>query len=180
VANGTVLIVDDEQFKKLGNDSAFGLQLTSVLALLVIAVTWFALSASVYGRSLFAVGGNEEAARLSGIRTSAVKVATYAISGAGAAFGGVLVASRVGSGQANQGTQTSLVFVVLAGIVIGGTSLLGGDGAVWKTCVGILFLALINNGFVLLSFDGVYQQIAAGVLIVIAVGSDSYRRAHRT
>ncbi|ODU06900.1 MAG: hypothetical protein ABS81_03200 [Pseudonocardia sp. SCN 72-86] len=179
VAGGTVLIVDDERFTQLGNASALGLKVTSILALAVIAMTWFLLSATTYGRSLFAVGGNEEAARLSGIRTDLVKIAAYATSGAGAAFAGVLVASRVGSGQADQATQTSLVFVVLAAIVIGGTSLLGGDGAIWKTCVGVLFLALINNGFVLLRLDGVYQQIAAGLLIVIAVGSDSWRRARR-
>jgi ribose transport system permease protein len=179
VAGGTVLIVDDERFMQLGN-AAFGqLKVTSILALLVIAATWILLSAATYGRWLFAVGGNEEAARLSGIRVTMVKVAAYAISGAGAAFAGVLVVSRVGSGQADQGAQNSLVFIVLAGIVIGGTSLLGGEGAIWKTCIGIMFLALITNGFVLLSLDSVYQQIAAGALIIIAVGADSWRRLRR-
>lgn len=179
VAGGTVLIVNDERFKQLGTASAMGIKVTSLVALLVIAITWLLLSASTYGRALFAVGGNEEAARLSGIRTGGVKVATYAISGTGAAFAGVLVASRVGSGQADQATQTSLVFIVLAGIVIGGTSLLGGEGAIWKTCLGVLFLALINNGFVLLSLNSVYQQIATGLLIIVAVGADSWRRARQ-
>ncbi len=146
VAHGTVLIVDDRRFQQLGTGSFGGIRLTSWLALAVIAITSVMLGLSTYGRGLFAVGGNQEAARLSGIRTEIIKIGAYATSGAGAAFGGVLVASRVGSGQADQGVQTSLVFAVLAGIVIGGTSLLGGEGAIWKTCIGVLFLALINNG----------------------------------
>lgn len=179
VAAGTVLIVDNEEFTVLGQATWGPVRLTSLVALVVIALCWILLSASTYGRYLYAVGGNEEAARLSGIRTSLVKIAAYAISGAGAAFAGVLIVSRVGSGQADQGSQTSLLFVVIAGIVVGGTSLLGGEGAIWKTVLGVLFLALIANGFVLLSLDGVYQQIAAGVLIVIAVGADSLRRLRR-
>lgn len=179
IGGGTVLIVNNPHFTKLGNASLGGVQVTSILAIAVIALCWLLLSAGSYGRSLFAVGGNEEAARLSGIRTAWVKVAAYAMSGGAAAFAGVLIASRVGSGEADQGTQTSLVFLVLAGIVIGGTSLLGGEGAIWRTCFGILFLALINNGFVLLSLNGVYEQIIEGLLIVLAVGGDSWRRAHR-
>lgn len=180
IGGGTVLIVSNSSFTKIGNASVGPVKLTTILALAVIAATWVLLSGGSYGRSLFAVGGNEEAARLSGIRTAQVKTVAYALSGAAAAFAGVLTASRVGSGAADQGTETALVFAVLAGVVIGGTSLLGGEGAVWRSCVGILFLALINNGFVLLSLNGVYEQIIEGLLIVLAVGSDSWRRARRT
>jgi ribose transport system permease protein len=179
-AGGTVLIVSDPRFLQLGSADLGPIKLTSILALLVIAVSWILLSAGRYGRSLYAVGGNEAAARLAGIRTWSVKLTAYALSGAAAALGGVMIASRVGSGQADAGIQTSLVFTVLAGIVIGGTSLLGGEGAIWRTCIGILFLALINNGFVLLSLDSVYEQIIEGLLIVLAVGSDSWRRSRRS
>lgn len=179
IGGGTVLIVSNPRFTTLGNASLGPVKVTTLLALAVIAVLWVLLSAGSYGRALFAVGGNEEAARLSGIRTARVKVIAYSLSGAAAAFGGVLIASRVGSGEADQGTETSLVFLVLAGIVIGGTSLLGGEGAVWRSCVGILFLALINNGFVLLSLNGVYEQIIEGLLIVLAVAGDSWRRSRR-
>jgi ribose transport system permease protein len=179
-AGGTVLIVSDPRFLQLGSADLGPIKLTSILPLLVIAVSWILLSAGRNGRSLYAVGGNEAAARLAGIRTWSVKLTAYALSGAAAALGGVMIASRVGSGQADAGIQTSLVFTVLAGIVIGGTSLLGGEGAIWRTCIGILFLALINNGFVLLSLDSVYEQIIEGLLIVLAVGSDSWRRSRRS
>jgi ribose transport system permease protein len=180
IGGGTVLIVSNPRFTELGNASVGPVKVTTILALAVIAGTWILLSAGRYGRALFAVGGNEEAARLSGISTARVKIIAYAISGAAAAFAGVLIASRVGSGEADQGTEISLVFVVLAGVVIGGTSLLGGEGSVWRSCVGILFLALINNGFVLLSLNSVYEQIIEGLLIVVAVGSDSWHRLRKT
>lgn len=179
IGGGTVLIISNRSFTGVGNASVGPVKVTTILALIVIAATWVLLSGGAYGRSLFAVGGNEEAARLSGVRTAQVKTIAYALSGAAAAFAGVLIASRVGSGEANQGTETGLVFAVLAGVVIGGTSLLGGEGSVWRSCIGILFLALINNGFVLLSLNSVYEQIIEGLLIVLAVGSDSWRRARR-
>ena len=177
-AGGTVLIITDPEFLALGSAQVGRVMLTSILAIAVIAGSWVLLSAVSYVRALYAVGGNEEAARLSGIRNGLVKTIAYGLSGGAAAFAGVLIASRVGSGQADPGIQTSLVFTVLAGIVIGGTSLLGGEGAVWRSCIGIMFLALITNGFVLLSLNSVYEQIIEGVLIVIAVAIDIWRRTH--
>lgn len=179
LAGGTVMVVTDPRFTAIGNASVGPVKLTTILALAVIGVMWLLLSASSYGRALLAVGGNDEAARLSGIRVGSVRMVAYGLSGAAAAFGGVLIASRVGSGEADPDTQTALLFAVLAGVVIGGTSLLGGEGDVWRSCVGVLFLALISNGFVLLSLNSVYEQVIEGLLIVLAVGSDSWRRARR-
>ncbi len=172
VAGGTVLIVNNPSFTGLGTNAIGPVKLTSIIAAGVIVVAWLVLSVGTYGRSLFAVGGNEEAAWLSGLKVARVKIIAYALSGASAAFAGILIASRVGSGEADPGAQTALVFTVLAGVVIGGTSLLGGEGAVWKTCVGVLFLALINDGFVLLSLNPVYEEIIEGLIIIAAVGAD--------
>ncbi len=109
------------------------------------------------------------------MRVDTIKVATFALSGAAAAFAGVLDASRVLSAQASSG-GTFLTFTVLAGIVVGGTSILGGEGAVWRTVVGCLFIALIGNGFNLLGLDPFYQQITLGVILLLAVGVDAWSR----
>jgi ribose transport system permease protein len=92
-----------------------------------------------------------------------------------AALGGVIDASRVLSAQASNG-ETALTFTVLAGIVVGGTSILGGEGAIWRTVVGVLFIALIGNGFDLLGLNPLYEQITLGVILLLAVGSDAWSR----
>jgi ribose transport system permease protein len=179
VAAGSVQISTLPDFRLLGTTRFGPVALTTLIAIVAVAAIWFLLSASTYGRSIYAVGGNDEAARLSGIRVDSVRISTYVLTGLMAALAGVMSASRVGSMQADIGGQTSLMFTVLVGVVVGGTSLMGGEGAVWRTVVGVLFIAVIHNGFVLLSLDGVYEQIIVGTLIVIAVAADSLRQRRR-
>ena len=95
---------------------------------------------------MYAAGGNAEAARLAGVRVGWIRILAFMLSGAAAGLAGVMGASRILSAQAG-GDATTLAFTVLAGIVVGGTSILGGEGAVWRTVVGALFIALIDNGF---------------------------------
>ena len=140
-----------------------------VLALAVV------LSRTTAGRYLYAAGSNAEAARLSGVRVQEIRLLTFVLSGGAAALGGVIDASRVLSAQASNG-QTALTFTVLAGIVVGGTSILGGEGAIWRTVVGVLFIALIGNGSDLLGLNPLYDQIALGVILLLAVGSDAWSR----
>jgi ribose transport system permease protein len=123
---------------------------------------------------MYAAGGNAEAARLAGVRVDAIRILAFGISGTAAALAGVLDTSNVLTAQAAR--YDSLTFTVLAGIVVGGTSILGGDGAVWRTVVGVLFIALIDNGYQLLQFDPLYEQITLGVLLLAAVGLDSLSR----
>lgn len=179
VAAGSVQISTVPTFRVLGTTRYGPVALTTVIAVFVVAIFWFLLSATTFGRSVYAVGGNGEAARLSGIRVGLVRASTYVLTGLMAGLAGVLSASRVGSMQADIGGQTSLMFSVLVGVVVGGTSLLGGEGRVWGTVVGVLFIAVIHNGFVLLGLDGVYEQIIVGSLIVIAVAADSWRQRRR-
>ena len=105
-------------------------------------------------------------------------IASVAISGTAAGLAGVIDTSRVLSAQASP-NDTALAFTVLAGIVVGGTSILGGEGAVWRTVVGVLFIALIGNGYLLLQFDPLYEQITMGVLLLAAVGLDAFSRRRR-
>jgi ribose transport system permease protein len=133
------------------------------------------LSRTTAGRYMYAAGSNAEAARLAGVRVQLIKLSTFVVSGGAAALGGVIDASRVLSAQASNG-GTALTFTVLAGIVVGGTSILGGDGAVWRTVVGVLFIALIGNGSDLLGLNPLYDQIALGAILLIAVGADAWSR----
>jgi ribose transport system permease protein len=175
VLTGGVLIrVADPSFTHLGQDSFLGIKLTVyflAVAMLVFAVL---LNRTVFGRKVFATGGNEEAARLSGVRVGGVRIMTFALSGLAAGLAGVLEASRVATGQADAGTGLELA--AIAAIVLGGTSILGGEGAVWRTILGVLLLAMIGNGFNLLNVDPMYQQIVQGAIILLAVGTDAWVR----
>ncbi len=145
----------------------------------VVIVLGIVLSRTIFGRYIYAAGSNAEAARLAGVRVQWIRLLTFTISGGAAALGGIIDASRVLSAQASNG-GAALTFTVLAGIVVGGTSILGGEGAVWRTVVGTLFIALIGNGFVLLALNPLYEQITLGGILLIAVGSDAWSRLRTT
>jgi ribose transport system permease protein len=145
---------------------------TMIFVVICIALLLWRTTA---GRYMYAAGSNAEAARLAGVRVQQIRLLTFVISGGAAALGGVIDSSRVLSAQASNG-QTTLTFTVLAGIVVGGTSILGGEGAIWRTVTGVLFIALIGNGSDLLGLNPLYDQIALGVIILLAVGSDAWSR----
>ncbi len=149
---------------------------TSTWTMVVVVVAFgIVLARTTAGRYMYAAGSNAEAARLAGVRVQQVKLLTFVLSGGAAALGGVIDTSRVLSAQASNG-GTTLTFTVLAGIVVGGTSILGGEGAIWRTVVGVLFIALIGNGSDLLGLNPLYDQIALGVILLLAVGADALSR----
>lgn len=154
-----------------------GLTLASWTFIGVLAVTWFLLSRTTFGRELYAVGGNAEAARLSGISVSRVRILALVISGITASFAGLILASRGGSAQASM--ATGLELTAIAATVVGGTSIMGGEGAIWRAGAGVLILQLFSNGFNLLGWDTTYQQVLTGALILIAVSVDQVLRRRR-
>ena len=145
----------------------------------VVIILGIVLSRTIAGRYMYAAGSNAEAARLAGVRVQWIKLITFAISGGAAALGGILDASRVLSASSSNG-GTALTFTVLAGIVVGGTSILGGEGAIWRTVVGVLFIALIGNGFTLLAWNPLYETITLGIILLLAVGGDAWSRLRTT
>lgn len=151
----------------------------ATLVLIVVAVVaGLLLSATTFGRRIYAVGGNAEAARLSGISVGAVHVGVYMVSGVCSALAGLILVSRSGGGaQANM--ALGLELSAIAAAVIGGTSILGGEGAIWRGIVGVLLLTVIGNGFNLLGWDTTYQQVVQGCLILIAIVTDRYVRRRR-
>src|SRR5205823_2489927 len=130
-----------------------------------------ALARTVYGRSIYSIGGNEEASRLAGIRVDLVRGSTYMLTGACAALAGMMFASRTGVGQADVGVNITLDAIAI--VIIGGTSLLGGEGAMWRTVVGLLMLGTINNLFDSLGWQSPAQQVVKGAIVIAAVSIDA-------
>jgi ribose transport system permease protein len=146
-----------------------------ILYVIVIAVAiYLILSRTRLGRYAYAIGSNEQAARISGIPINRYKLAVYVISGALAGFGGMIAASLVHSGQPNYGVGLELN--AIAACVIGGASLFGGVGTIGGTLIGALLMAVITNGAVLLNITQYYQQVIIGVIIWVAVWWDQVRR----
>ena len=178
VTGGFLITVTNPAFANLGNGMVLGIADPIWLFILFAIFAAFLLARTTFGRWVYAVGGNTEAARFSGVRVDFIRVATFALSGFAAGLAGIIDASRISQGESNVGS--SLALTSIAAVVLGGTSIMGGEGAVWRTMVGMLLLALIGNGFNLLNVNTTYQQIAEGLIIVIAVVVDAYSRRRRT
>jgi ribose transport system permease protein len=166
-------------FANLARTSFLGVTTAAWTMIGVVVVLGVVLSRTIFGRYIYAAGSNAEAARLAGVRVQWIRLLTFTISGGAAALAGIIDASRVLSAQSSNG-GTTLTFTVLAGIVVGGTSILGGEGAIWRTVVGVLFIALIGNGFTLLALNPLYEQITLGGILLIAVGGDAWSRLRTT
>ena len=176
ITHGNLIVLfDHPEFGDVARTHVLGVRGSTWIMLVAVVVIGVVLGRTVAGRYMYAAGGSAEAARLAGVRVNAIRVLAFAISGAAAGLAGVLDASRVLSAQSGSGD--ALAFTVLAGIVVGGTSILGGEGAVWRTFVGVLFIALVGNGFDLLGLDPLYEQITLGVIMLLAVGIDAWARS---
>ena len=165
-------------FADLGQSSVAGIPLPLVFVVITVVTGWIVLNRSVLGRKLLSVGGNREASRLAGIRTAGVVGGAYVISGTLAAFAGVISASQLGVGQGTAGTTLALQSIAI--VVIGGTSLLGGEGSIVRTAVGLLIIASLDNLFFSLALDSNWQSITQGAIVIAAVGLDQLaRRSNR-
>jgi ribose transport system permease protein len=173
-----VVLFEHPEFGDLARTQIFTVKSSIWIALVAVVVIGVLLARTTAGRYMYASGGNADAARLSGVRVDAIRVLTFVVSGGAAGLAGVIDASRVLSAQASSGD--TLAFTVLAGVVVGGTSILGGEGAVWRTFLGVLFIALIGNGYDLLGLDPLYEQITLGVILLLAVAVDAWARQRRT
>lgn len=154
-------------FAYLGSGSWAGLPVPVWMAVLVVLAAHIITRKTRMGRYIYAIGGNEEAARLSGIHISRVKNRVYAIAGGLAALGGLIVTARLDSAQPNAGTGYELD--AIAAVVIGGTSLSGGRGSVTGTVMGAVIIGVLNNGLVLLNVSPFWQQVVKGSVILLAV-----------
>ncbi len=161
-------------FDVLGDGQVGPIPVPIVLMAIVAAVGWFILSRTTLGRSAYAIGSSYETARLSGIRVDRVLIAVYVIQGLLAGLGGVIVASRVVTGDPAAGVNYNLD--AIAAVVIGGASLFGGEGTVIGGLIGALLMELISNGGDLLNISNFWQNFILGVVIIAAVAYDQVRR----
>lgn len=167
ITNGFPLTPFPSWYNFLGGGYVAGIPFPAILFLVVFAVIHVVMNFTVFGRAVYAVGGNAEAARLSGIRVSFVKVMVMGLVGLLAALGGVLQSSQIMSGSAT--TATGWELDVISAVIIGGTSLMGGAGKVWGTLIGLVFLGVLVNGMTLLNISEYWQHVVRGALILLAV-----------
>lgn len=158
---------DSFAFEMIGKGYLFGIPFPVIIMVVVFIILYFVQRKTVFGRQVYAVGGNEEAAKLSGIKTDRVKLWVYSITGMLAVLAGIIISSRLDSVQPTAGTSYELD--AIAAVVIGGTSLAGGRGRIVGTLVGALIIGVISNGLNLLNVSSFYQQIVKGAIILVAV-----------
>ncbi|MBD2199035.1 MULTISPECIES: ABC transporter permease subunit [Calothrix] len=177
VANGTTVINRNINFAWIGNSYVGPLPWLVIIALLTVAVSWFVLRQTVLGVQIYAVGGNERAARLTGIKVNRVMLFVYGVSGLLAGLAGIMSASRLYSatGMLGQGYELDAI----AAVILGGTSFTGGIGTIGGTLLGALIIAVLNNGLTLLNMSYFWQLVVKGLVIIAAVMIDRLRRRSR-
>jgi ribose transport system permease protein len=168
----------DAAFRNLATARVFGIPAPVLVAIGVYIVAWFVLSKTRFGRYVYAIGGNEEATRLSGVNVRLHKTCVYGVSGLASAVAAVLLTSRLNSAQPIAGIMYELD--AIAATVIGGTSLMGGEGGLGGTIIGALIMGVLRNGLNLLGVSSFVQQIVIGLVIVFAVLIDTALKSRRT
>ncbi|MBC1238777.1 MULTISPECIES: ABC transporter permease subunit [Nostoc] len=177
IAKGTTVINRDINFAWIGNSYIGPLPWLVIIALLTVAASWFVLRQTVLGVQIYAVGGNERAARLTGIKVNRVLLFVYGVSGLLSGLAGVMSASRLysASGLLGQGYELDAI----AAVILGGTSFTGGIGTIGGTLLGALIIAVLNNGLTLLNMSFFWQLVVKGLVIIVAVMIDRLRRRSR-
>ena len=164
---------DSFLFKFLGKGSLFGIPFPVIIFVIAFAIIWFVLEKTIFGRRLYATGSNAAAAKLAGVNIDKTKIIAYAISGGLAALSGLVLLSRLGSAQPLAGEGYELD--AIAAVALGGTSMNGGRGRIWGTFVGVLIIAVLNNGLNILGISSYWQDVIKGIVILVAVLSDRKR-----
>ena len=160
--------------REFGNGAILGVQIPIIVMIVVFAFGWVVLERTPFGRYVYAIGGNEQATRLSGVRVWRSKLLVYAISGLTASIAGVVLTSRLMSGQPNAGQGFELD--AIAAVVLGGTSIAGGRGSLLGTLLGALLLGVLNNGLNMVGVNPYVQSIIKGGIILLAIYIGRERR----
>lgn len=185
MARGAALLYTNGQniyqigdYIKFGQGSTFGLPTPIVFMLVILAITWYILKHTIFGRSVYAIGGNEEAANASGISVDSIKMKAYIINGVFVGIAGVIFMSRVNGGMPNG--AVGFEFHALTAAVIGGTSFTGGIGSAVGTLAGAFIVGFLDNIMVLTRVNSYLQQIIRGAIIALAVIYDIWAKSKRT
>lgn len=166
---------DSFLFQFLGQGYVVGIPFPVILMFLVFIILYVVLHKTAFGKSVYALGGNEKAAYISGVKLSKVKIIIYTISGIMASVSGLIITSRLSSAQPTAGTSYEMD--AIAAVVLGGTSLSGGKGRILGTLIGALIIGVLNNGLNIIGVSAFWQQVVKGVVILIAVLLDRFKMA---
>lgn len=171
----TTVFNSDIPYAFIGNGSIFGVPWLAIIAMIVIVVSWFVLKRTVLGTHIYSVGGNEAAARLSGIKVPRVYLIVYGISGLLSGLGGVMMSTKLFAANGLQLGQTYELDAITA-VILGGTSFVGGVGSIWGTLIGALIIAVLSNGLILIGVSDIWQYVIKGLVIIGAVALDRLRQ----
>ncbi|MCF7940316.1 MAG: ABC transporter permease [Spirochaetia bacterium] len=167
LSNGRPIVDLPKRFLIIGQEAFMGLPIMVIMMIVVVAIGYVLLQRTRFGRYVYYIGGNEEAARVSGVNVSRILILVYVLAGICAGFAGVILSSRINSGQPQAGLTYELY--AIAAVVIGGTSLNGGIGSIGGTIIGAIIIGLIRNSMNLLNVSPFNQMVVLGVVILLAV-----------
>ncbi|AZO46086.1 ribose ABC transporter permease [Mesorhizobium sp. M7D.F.Ca.US.005.01.1.1] len=174
ITKGQPIVSSSLNFKDIGNGYLWGIPMPVIVMVIVYLIIWFILERTRYGRHVYAVGGNAEAAKLAGVRVKRVITSVYVLAGGCAGLAGVIFSARVISAQPTAGTGYELD--AIAAVVLGGTSLAGGRGRIVGTLIGSVILGVLGTGLILLNVPFFTQLLIKGVVIILAVAIDSLKQ----
>jgi ribose transport system permease protein len=174
ILKGYVVYGFPNDYRFIGIGKLINIPMPILIAGIVVLLTWLLMNRTTFGRRVFALGANAEAARMSGINTTNVLIMVYVIAGIIAAFAGMVHVARINAAETNLGA--TLLMPAIAAVVIGGTSMFGGEGGVGGTVIGALIMTIVQNALTLLGVPSNWQQFILGVIIVVAVLADQSLR----
>ena len=179
ITGGFLIQVRIPEFIWLGRGRIFNdtVNVAVLFMIVFVAAMMFLLNRTTFGRRVYAVGGNEEAAILSGVRVNLVKIGAFALTGIASGLAAAISVSRLSMGQPQAGVGYELQ--AIAAVILGGTSIYGGEGAVWRSVAGVLLLQLIDNAFNILDVNPFYKDLTTGLIIVAAVAASAAGRWRR-
>ena len=174
ITGGFLIPVRMEEFTWLGREKIFDIHVAVYILLVFAIISTFILNRTTIGRYIFAIGGNEDASILSGIKVNLVKIFAFSFCGFASGIAAAVQVSRISLGTSQAGLGMELQ--AIAAVILGGTSIYGGSGAVWRSIAGVMLLALINNGFNILNADPFYKDLTTGLVIIAAVALTAGRK----
>ena len=174
VSNGFAVGVNTADFRFLGTTQLLGIPLPIIILVVLYVVFYFILRYTVFGRYIYSIGGNPQAARLSGINVDRMRIWVFVILGALSAFGGILLASRLGSAQTTAGNLYPLNSI--GACVLGGIAITGGVGNLFGALIGVAIIGVLRSGLIMVNMPSYYQWVANGIVLILAVYLDTRRR----
>lgn len=167
LTGGDRIRVEDPVFRSILTERWLGFPIMVYLDLLCVLVAWFIQRSTILGRNFYAIGGGEELAHASGLNVARVRIMGFALAGVFYGLGALFAVARIG--MAETATGSNYMFLAITSVVVGGTSLIGGNGGVWNTVVGVLIVNVINNGMIILGLPRYIQDGVLGVMVILAV-----------